>query len=205
MGGIYQPIIVQRRRGRVPSRWRPMCMFMSSGASQAGVNCAFAIRGGSAGCGRLIRCPPCTPRVGGVGRGCLAHQARAVAPAVAANEPSIKAALLDQHVVAGLGNIYVDELLFACGLSPARPADTLTREQVRTLVRRMRTLLRRAIEAGGSTFRDYVDGMGGKGEFQQQHRVYGRGGEPCQRCRAVLTTIQVAGRTTVFCPQCQPQ
>ncbi|MFW6061102.1 MAG: bifunctional DNA-formamidopyrimidine glycosylase/DNA-(apurinic or apyrimidinic site) lyase [Phycisphaeraceae bacterium] len=116
----------------------------------------------------------------------------------------LKAALLDQRLVAGLGNIYVDELLFMCGFPPTRPADTLGADEVRGLVRRMRSLLRRAIAAGGSTFRDYAGANGEKGRFQHRHRVYGRGGEPCTRCGAVLAEVTVAGRTTVFCTCCQP-
>jgi len=116
---------------------------------------------------------------------------------------ALKAALLDQHLVAGLGNIYVDELLFACGLSPGRRSDTVGVNEVRKLVRRMRTLLTRAVDAGGSSLRDYVDGDGVAGGFQGLHKVYGRGGAACRRCRAVLATAVVAGRTTVFCERCQ--
>ena len=116
---------------------------------------------------------------------------------------ALKAALLDQNLVAGLGNIYVDELLFACGLAPGRLAHTLSPEEARKLVRRMRSLLHRAIASGGSTLRDYVDGDGAAGGFQRLHRVYGRGGSPCRRCRRTLATAVVAGRTTVFCGACQ--
>ena len=115
----------------------------------------------------------------------------------------LKSALLDQSVVAGLGNIYVDELLHACGLHPCTPAGTLTFAQVGPLVRRMRRLLGRAIEAGGSTVRDYVDGTGRQGGFQLRHQVYGRAGEQCRGCGAVLEQLIVGGRTTVFCSGCQ--
>lgn len=115
----------------------------------------------------------------------------------------LKAALLDQHIIAGLGNIYVDELLFALGLHPARAADTLALNEVQALVRRMRTLLHRAIAAGGSTLRDYVDGNGSRGNFQKRHQVYGRAGQPCQRCHQTLTATPIAGRTTVLCTSCQ--
>ncbi|MEX0887359.1 MAG: DNA-formamidopyrimidine glycosylase family protein [Phycisphaeraceae bacterium] len=116
---------------------------------------------------------------------------------------AVKAALLDQGVVAGLGNIYVDELLHGCGLSPTRVAATLGRDEVTRLVRRMRALLTRAIAAGGSTFRDYVNGDGETGRYQGQHRVYGRAGEACRGCRSSLATAVVAGRTTVWCRRCQ--
>ena len=118
----------------------------------------------------------------------------------------LKAALLDQGLVAGLGNIYVDELLFAMRLHPLRPADELDRPQCESLVRRMRTLLLSAIEHGGSTLRDYVDADNKPGTQQSRHRVYGRGGSKCLRrgCRSRIATQQIAGRTTAWCPSCQP-
>lgn len=116
----------------------------------------------------------------------------------------LKAVLLDQSVLAGLGNIYVDELLYKACLSPLMPACLLTRPQAAGLVRRMRTLLHHAIEAGGSTLRDYVDTDGQTGGYQNHHHVYGRANKPCKRCKTKLMAETVAGRTTVFCPQCQP-
>jgi formamidopyrimidine-DNA glycosylase len=115
----------------------------------------------------------------------------------------IKAALLDQSVVAGLGNIYVDELLFGCHVSPLRPACEVGRPEVRHMVRRMRRLLHRAIGLGGSTLRDYVDARGRSGGFQNRHTVYGRSGQLCLHCGVPLTSLQLAGRTTVYCEQCQ--
>ena len=115
----------------------------------------------------------------------------------------LKAALLDQTLVAGLGNIYVDELLFARGLHPRRRANRLKSEAVEHLVLAMRDLLGRAIASGGSTLRNYVDADGRAGGFQFEHKVYGRGGEECCRCQAVLRSRQIAGRTTVYCPTCQ--
>ena len=115
----------------------------------------------------------------------------------------LKAALLDQAVVAGLGNIYVDELLFACRLSPVSPANTCKIEQTRQLVRHMRGLLNRAVRSGGSTLRDYVGADGQAGGFQLRHKVYGRTGENCVMCKDPLTCSQVAGRTTVYCTTCQ--
>lgn len=122
---------------------------------------------------------------------------------VATRRP-LKAALLDQNLVAGLGNIYVDELLFACGLHPLTPANALPEQAERGLVGRMRRLLGRAIEAGGSSLRDYVDGNGTRGGFQDRHRVYGRAGLPCHTCGEPLASTLVAGRTTVWCTTCQP-
>ncbi|MFW5682225.1 MAG: bifunctional DNA-formamidopyrimidine glycosylase/DNA-(apurinic or apyrimidinic site) lyase [Phycisphaeraceae bacterium] len=118
---------------------------------------------------------------------------------------ALKAALLDQHTLAGLGNIYVDELLYACRLHPLRPAGSLRREEVESLVRRMRSLLRRAIEAGGSTLRDYVGADGEAGGFQLSHRAYGREGDRCRRrgCRESIHRTVVAARSTFTCPACQ--
>jgi len=116
---------------------------------------------------------------------------------------AIKAALLDQAVVAGLGNIYVDELLFGCGISPLRPGSEVSRPDSRLLVRRMRALLAKAIRLGGSTLRDYVNATGQSGGFQGQHQVYGRSGETCNICGKALVSTTIAGRTTVYCPGCQ--
>ncbi len=121
-----------------------------------------------------------------------------------ATRRAIKAALLDQQVIAGLGNIYVDELLFACRLNPMLPANRLTIQQVRPLVTKMKRLLAQAIEAGGSSLRDYVDSDGRRGKFQQLHQVYGREALPCRKCGLPLSKSQVAGRTTICCHQCQP-
>ena len=116
---------------------------------------------------------------------------------------AIKAALLDQEVLAGLGNIYVDELLFACRVSPLRPACEVDRTQVRRMVGRMRRLLDNAIRSGGSTLRDYVNAQGRPGGFQNSHKVYGRSGQPCTRCNRLLSSETISGRTTVYCGQCQ--
>jgi len=115
----------------------------------------------------------------------------------------LKAALLDQALIAGLGNIYVDELLFACGLHPLVPAHQVNPAQLPGVVRRMRRLLGRAIEAGGSSLRDYRDADGRPGSYQRSHKVYGRAGLPCARCGRSLASAPVAGRTTVWCPACQ--
>jgi formamidopyrimidine-DNA glycosylase len=117
----------------------------------------------------------------------------------------IKAVLLDQTVVAGVGNIYADELLFAAGVHPLTPGQVVDLARTRCVVTAMRRILRQAIEAGGSTLRDggYVNGDGAPGRFQSQHRVYGRSGCPCLRCKTPLSTLRLSARTTVFCPTCQ--
>jgi len=115
----------------------------------------------------------------------------------------LKAALLDQSVVAGLGNIYVDESLFRARLSPERRADTLG--DARPLVRAIRTTLGRAIEAGGSTLSagGYRNGRGEAGSYQAGRLVYGRAGSPCPACRAPLHGAALGQRSTVWCLSCQ--
>ena len=116
---------------------------------------------------------------------------------------AIKPALLDQSVVAGIGNIYADEMLFEARINPLRRACELDSATVRRLADACRLTLRRAIRAGGSTIRDYVDGQGRAGGFVQLHQAYGRAGQPCLRCGSNLRGIRLAQRATVFCPRCQ--
>lgn len=118
---------------------------------------------------------------------------------------AVKNALLDQAVIAGLGNIYVDESLFAAGIHPLTPANRLTVEQVNRLNRAIKTTLRRALRHRGSTLRDYRDADGNSGGFQSLHRVYGREGERCRTCRATIERIVLGGRSTHFCASCQPK
>jgi formamidopyrimidine-DNA glycosylase len=122
----------------------------------------------------------------------------------------LKAALLDQRIVAGLGNIYVCEALFRSGLSPERAAGSIVRSkgaspQVRALVANIRTVLEDAIAAGGSTLRDYVQVNGELGYFQHQFDVYDREGKPCPRpgCKGAVERIVQSGRSTFFCRTCQ--
>lgn len=114
----------------------------------------------------------------------------------------LKAFLLDQSQLAGIGNIYADEILFAAGLHPTRPAGSLKPREVKRLYESIRSRLQEGVEMRGTTIRNYVDGRGVKGGFQEKLKVYGRGGDFC-RCGAVLEKITAAGRTTVFCPRCQ--
>lgn len=116
---------------------------------------------------------------------------------------AVKSALLDQRVVAGLGNIYVDEALHAANIHPVTPADRLSADDVSRLGRAIKATLRRAIRHRGSTLRDYVDADGAAGGFQKLHRVYDRAGDPCHRCRAAIERIVLGGRSTHFCPKCQ--
>jgi len=118
---------------------------------------------------------------------------------------AIKNALLDQKVLAGLGNIYVDESLFAAGIHPLAPANSLSSKQVGRLSRAIKSTLRRALRHRGSTFRDYRDADGAPGAFQKLHRVYDREGQPCRKCRTPIQRIVLGSRSTHFCPGCQPR
>jgi formamidopyrimidine-DNA glycosylase len=115
----------------------------------------------------------------------------------------VKALLLDQRAVAGLGNIYVDESLHRAGIHPATPASRIAPERVAALHRSMRQILRKAIECGGSSVRTFRDSRGAAGTFQRLHRVYGRKGEKCRSCGAEIGYTRVASRGTHFCPECQ--
>ena len=117
----------------------------------------------------------------------------------------IKAVLLDQHVVAGLGNIYVCEALWRAGISPTRPARDLTATDCVRLVAAIRAVLEAAIAAGGSTLRDYVNAEGNAGYFQHSFDVYAREGEPCRTpgCDGTVMRIVQSGRSSFYCPDCQ--
>jgi formamidopyrimidine-DNA glycosylase len=115
----------------------------------------------------------------------------------------LKVALLDQSVLAGLGNIYADESLFHAGLSPVRPARSLDRSERERLAASIRLILQDAVGRGGSTLRDYRDAQGRPGSAQTQHRVYGRVGEACFRCGLPISGTTLGGRTTASCSRCQ--
>ncbi|MBF0530120.1 MAG: bifunctional DNA-formamidopyrimidine glycosylase/DNA-(apurinic or apyrimidinic site) lyase [Deltaproteobacteria bacterium] len=117
----------------------------------------------------------------------------------------IKAVLLDQKIVSGLGNIYVDESLFAAGLHPGRPADSINRDDFQKLHKEMVRILSESITCRGSTTNNYVGLMGVGGEFQNRHQVYGKAGQPCPKCGQTITRIVLAGRGTHFCSHCQPE
>lgn len=116
---------------------------------------------------------------------------------------SLKAALLDQRLVAGVGNIYADETLYEAKLPPAQRGCDTNRHEAERLRRAMVRVLNRAIEKRGSSIRDYLGGRGDKGQYQEEFRVYGRTGEPCRRCATPVACVRLAGRSTHFCPQCQ--
>lgn len=116
---------------------------------------------------------------------------------------SIKAALLNQTLLAGVGNIYADESLFRAGIRPRRSAGRLTRQELERLRLALRQVLRHAIRLGGSSVSDYVDANGVRGFFQLEHCVYQRTGEACRQCGTAIRRIVIAGRGTHYCPNCQ--
>ncbi|HEX5434182.1 MAG TPA: bifunctional DNA-formamidopyrimidine glycosylase/DNA-(apurinic or apyrimidinic site) lyase [Candidatus Angelobacter sp.] len=115
----------------------------------------------------------------------------------------IKAALLDQKLLHGVGNIYADESLFRAGIRPRHRSHTVTRAQLARLHAALQEVLNEAIAAGGSSISNYVDAEGQAGFFQFQHRAYGRQGEPCLICKTPIKKIVVGGRGTHYCPRCQ--
>ena len=115
----------------------------------------------------------------------------------------IKALLLDQRVFRGMGNIYSDESLWRARIHPARHAASLKRDELARLYRVVRSVLNEAIRLRGSSVSDYVDSNGSPGEYQRRHRVYQREGKGCIRCGTKIRRVNVAGRSSYFCPQCQ--
>ncbi|HEV2575870.1 MAG TPA: bifunctional DNA-formamidopyrimidine glycosylase/DNA-(apurinic or apyrimidinic site) lyase [Acidobacteriaceae bacterium] len=120
-----------------------------------------------------------------------------------ARKLAIKAALLNQSILHGVGNIYADESLFRAGIRPRRAAGRLTRDELTRLHAALQQVLAHAIQLGGSSVSDYVDADGVRGFFQLEHKVYGRAGQDCTVCSIPLKKITVGGRTTVYCPHCQ--
>lgn len=116
----------------------------------------------------------------------------------------LKTILLDQSLVAGLGNIYADEVLFFCGFHPTTPADRLSLNDCQTLHHHIQQTLQLAIAAGGTSFSDYRQVTGINGNYGGIAQVYGRKGEPCHRCDTSIEKIKLAGRSSHFCPHCQP-
>lgn len=130
---------------------------------------------------------------------CLAQQLR--------SHPklTLKAALLNQTIVAGLGNIYADESLFAARLAPMRQVSSLSETEIERLTQAIRQILSLAVDLAGTTLSDYVDGWNRKGKFQEQLCAYSRSGQGCRVCGTTLKSIRLAGRTTCWCPSCQPE
>jgi formamidopyrimidine-DNA glycosylase len=124
--------------------------------------------------------------------------------ALAGRRAPVKAAILDQRRLAGVGNIYADEALWRARIHPWRPARELDEEELRALHRGIRAALKAGIARQGATLRDYRTPDGGSGRMQHEFKVYGREGEPCERCGRPIEKTRAAGRGTWFCPGCQP-
>lgn len=118
---------------------------------------------------------------------------------------AIKGVLLDQHIVAGIGNIYADEILHEAGIHPSHPANQLTEEQRIVLHQAILDVMGKAVKAGGTTIRSYKNAFGQEGNYQQSLLAYGRTGEPCTHCGEAIQKIKVVQRGTHFCPICQPE
>ena len=136
---------------------------------------------------------------GQVGKG----QGDAKGPGNRRSTARIKALLLDQGVIAGIGNIYADEALFRAGIRPDAAAGALSARRLDRLFAAIQAVLAQAIAENGSSIRDYRDAHGDAGAFQNHFRAYGRGGQPCLSCGVLMQAMRVAGRTSTFCPRCQ--
>jgi len=132
-----------------------------------------------------------------------AFTTKRLAEALEKRRAPVKAAILDQRRLAGVGNIYADEALWRARIHPQRPAGDLDLDELRALHRGIRAALRAGIERQGATLRDYRTPDGGSGRMQHEFKVYGREGEPCLRCGSPIEKIRAAGRGTWYCPNCQ--
>lgn len=141
--------------------------------------------------------------LGGLGPEATLIDGKALGDRLRGSRRAIKAVLLDQQAVAGIGNIYADESLFRAGIQPHRPACDLTDRDLERLARCIRTTLDRAIKAGGTTLRDHRLPDGSTGTFSDGHLAYGRSGQPCTRCGTPMNGSIVAGRSTTWCESCQ--
>jgi formamidopyrimidine-DNA glycosylase len=142
--------------------------------------------------------------LGGLGLEPLEISAAEFRSRIQARKSRIKALLLDQSVMRGIGNIYADESLWRARIHPEKVGARLKDDELRRLHRAVQHILREAIRLRGSSVSDYVDLDGGRGEFQQKHRAYQHDGKKCFRCGTIIRRIIVAGRSSHFCPQCQP-
>ena len=143
------------------------------------------------------------PRLARLGIDALEVTGQALFDATRGRSAAIKALLLDQALVTGVGNIYADEALFRAGVRPSRRAGRVTRGECERLAAAVREVLARSIETGGSSIRDYVSPDGSDGRYQDERRVYARTGEPCLVCGAGIRRTLVAQRGTHYCPSCQ--
>jgi formamidopyrimidine-DNA glycosylase len=155
--------------------------------------------------GKLMLLEPAEahPRLARLGPDALAVDGATIFALTRKRNTSIKALLLDQSSIAGIGNIYADEALFAAGVRPTRRAARVTRAECDRLATGLVRIMRRSIAAGGSTISDYVAPDGSDGRYQDERRVYAREGEPCLSCHATVKRRVVAQRSSHYCPRCQ--
>lgn len=142
-------------------------------------------------------------RLGRLGVDALVARADALWPRLRRRHTAIKNALLDQSLLAGVGNIYADEALFLAGIRPRRSATRVTRAELERLVGALGMVLSRSIETGGSSISDYVTPDGSDGGYQDERQVYARAGEPCRRCATPIRRIVIGQRSAHYCPVCQ--
>jgi formamidopyrimidine-DNA glycosylase len=116
---------------------------------------------------------------------------------------AVKSFIMDSHIVAGIGNIYATEALFLSFIKPQTPAGNISLEKYQLLAKAIKTILKKALKKGGTTLKDFMQSNGAPGYFSMELQAYGRGGSPCIRCHAILKSIRIGQRTTVYCPQCQ--
>lgn len=144
-----------------------------------------------------------SPRLDKLGPDALSISAALLQRGLQGRRLAIKSALLDQSLLAGVGNIYADEALFQARISPLRPAASLQREEVTRLAQQIRRILRTSVRQGGSTINDYLQPDGQWGGYQNWHQVYGKTGEPCPLCATPLARVVLGARSSHFCPACQ--
>jgi formamidopyrimidine-DNA glycosylase len=152
---------------------------------------------------RLLEPGQSDARLERLGVDALAASAEQLYAATRRRSVAIKNLLLQQSVIAGVGNIYADEGLFAAGIRPARAARRLSRADCARLIAGLQQVLRRSIETGGSSISDFISPDGGDGAYQDERRVYARAGEPCPRCATPIRRSVLRHRSTHFCPRCQ--
>lgn len=144
-----------------------------------------------------------SPRLDKLGPDALTVTRRQLASGLSRRRIAIKNALLDQSVLAGVGNIYADEALYAARIRPTKKAHLLTRLELDRLSRQLRRILEAAVRRGGSTINDYLQADGQLGGYQNWHAVYGKTGTPCKRCKVPIERCVLAARSSHFCPNCQ--
>jgi formamidopyrimidine-DNA glycosylase len=144
-----------------------------------------------------------SPRVDRLGPDALGARAAHLFAASRGRRVPVKTLLLNQAVLAGVGNIYADEALFLAAVRPTRKAGRVSQSEYEAVASAVRRVLRRAIATGGSSISDYLRPDGSEGAYQEERHVYGREGEPCSRCRAVIRRVVIGQRSSHYCPACQ--